>query len=395
LIDDDERQRVARVFDNGTLSGFIATPGDHHLGGPEVRGLEGDWCALGSYDDVVAVNSATAGLHCAMAALHLSAGAEVIVPPYTMSATVAAVVMVGATPRFADVDPDLFTLTAETIEPYLSDRTEAIVPVHLFGQMAPMDGIARLAARRGLALVEDAAQAPGASQDGRWPGARSAGAVFSLNQHKTITCGEGGLLATNDNGVATVARLLRNHAESVVQAYPDVDPGGLVGWNYRLTEVEAAIGRAQTAKLDHLTSHRTSLADRLRAGFAGVPGLEPPRVHAGNTHVYFTFAVKFDGSVWGCGRHQLVEALRAEGVPCSAGYVEPLYGLPLFTTRPDPLYAPERFPTCERLATDELVLLHVCAWPAEDADIDDVVEALEKCWAERAALGTVAVSRSA
>lgn len=389
-IDAAEREAVARVLDSGVLSGFVGTPGDHHLGGIEVRALEQQWASLGGYEHVVSVNSATAALHAGIVAMGLPAGGEVVVPPYTMSATVAAVRMAGLEPRFADLDRDLFTLTAETIEPVVGDRTVAVVVVHLFGQMAPMAPIRALAEAHGLRILEDTAQAPGATQDGKWPGHGTTGAVFSFNQHKTITCGEGGLLATDDERTATIARLVRNHGESVVHAYPDIDGMGLVGWNYRLTELEAAVAGAQTEKLDHLTAWRDRLARRLTSGLHDIPGLAPPVLGKGNTHVWFSYAVRFDADAWGCDRSDLVAALQSVGIPSAAGYVPPLYRLPLFGAEPGPAFDPDRFPVCERLASSELLLLPVCRWPATDDDIDHVVATLSACWGQRERLAGAA-----
>lgn len=388
-IDDAEEAAATRVLRSGVLSGFIGTPGDHHLGGPEVRALEDRWAGLGGYGRVLAVNSATAALHAGIRAMELPVGSEVVVPPYTMSATVAAIRMAGLEPRFADLDPELFTLTGATIEAALTERTSAVAVVHLFGQMAPMEPIRELAARRGLRVLEDAAQAPGATQHGTWPGHGTAGAVFSFNQHKTITCGEGGLLATDDERVATIAALVRNHGESVVHAYPEIPGEGLVGWNYRPTELDAAVALAQTEKLERLTSWRQRLAERLTSGLDAIPGLTPPVVGAGNVHVWFSYPVRFDPSVWGCTREALVAAVQSVGIPCAAGYVPPLYRLPLFGPRPGPAFDAARFPVCERLAGEELVLVPVCRWPAEDADIDHVVETFQACWEQRDRLASM------
>ncbi len=386
-IDEAELAAAKRVLDSGVLSGFIGTPGDHHLGGPEVRRLEERWVGLGGYEGAVAVNSATAGLHAGMAGLGLEPGDEVVVPPYTMSATVAAVKMCGADARFADISDELFTLSAATVEPVLTERTKAIIAVHLFGQMAPMGELRDLAAERGLAILEDAAQAPGATQAGAWPGHGTKGAVFSFNQHKAITAGEGGLLVSDDHSVIEMGRLIRNHAESVVHAYPHINPKGLIGWNYRPTELEAAIALAQTEKLETVTVWRVELAERLRARIADIPGLIAPVVGDGNRHVYFTFALRFVGAEWGCSREAVVAALVAEGVPCAAGYVPPLYTLPMFGSQGSADRDPLLFPTCERLSRSELLLLSVCRWPALISDIDAVANAVEKVWAHRDLLG--------
>lgn len=320
--------------------------------------------------------------------MDLPRGSEVIVPPFTMSATVSAVCMAGLQPVFADLDADLFTLTEATVEPHITERTSGIVVVHLFGQMAPMEPLRRLAKRHGLRILEDAAQAPAATQDGQWPGRGTAGAVFSFNQNKTITCGEGGLLATDDPCVLERAQLVRNHAESAVHAHPAIDGTGLLGWNYRLTELEASVAAAQTEKLAQLNDWRVALAERLAARLAEVPGLAPPRVHVGNRHVYFLFAVRFDSETWGCDRAYFTAALAAEGVPCTGGYVPPLYRLPLFGPEPDAGRDPARFEVCERLAHDELVLTPVCRWPVTDDDIDQVADAVEKLWEHRRELAS-------
>jgi perosamine synthetase len=385
-IDRHEHEAVDRVLDSGLLSGFVGVPGPEFLGGPEVRGLEEQWAGLGDYGMVVAMNSATAALHAGVAALELPRGAEVIVPPFTMSATVAAVHMAGLVPRFADLDPDLFVITADTVAAAITASTRAVLVVHLFGQMAPMAPLIELARSSGLAILEDAAQAPGATQDGLWAGHDTAGAVYSFNQNKIITCGEGGLLATDRPGVALRAQLIRNHLESVVGAYPEVEAGGRVGWNYRLGEIEAAIAQAQTDKLARLAADRVVLADRLTSAVNEIPGLIAPVTAPGNTHSYFSYAVRFDASIWGCNRRSFVAALQAEGVPCAAGYIPPLYRLPMFG--PDARQADfsKQFPVTERLANQELVLVSACRYPATSDDIDGVASAIEKCWENRGEL---------
>jgi len=385
-IDREEHAAVGRVLDTGVLSGFIGAPGPSFLGGPEVRALEEQWAQLGGYGTVVAVNSATAALHAGIAALELPQGAEVIVPTFTMSATVAAVRMAGLVPRFADLDPALFVLTADTVKPAITSDTVAIIVVHLFGQMAPMSPLIKLARSEGLAILEDAAQAPGATQFGQWAGHGTAGAVYSFNQNKIITCGEGGLLATDEPSIALRAQLIRNHLESVIVAFPQVEADNRVGWNYRLGEIEAAISHAQTRKLQWLAADRAALAERLTTALRDIPGITPPETHPGNSHTYFSYAVRFDEAVWGCSRASVVEALQAEGVPCSAGYVAPLYRLPMFGVDARRADFATRFPVTEQLADRELVLLSACRYPATPDDLDTVAAAIEKCWDNRADL---------
>jgi perosamine synthetase len=383
FIDSEEYTAVNRVLESGVLSGFIGAPGPNFLGGPEVRSLEEQWAELGGYQSVVAVNSATAALHAGLAASELRPSGEVIVPPLTMSATIAAVRMAGLVPVFADIDPDLFVLTANTVEAMITPQTVAILVVHLFGQMAPMTPLIELARSNGLMILEDAAQAPGASHNGRWAGHDTAGAIYSFNQNKIITCGEGGLLATDNPSITLRAQLVRNHMESVVGAYPEVHAEDRFGWNYRLGEIEAAIAGAQTRKLPRLVANRVMLAERLTCAIRDVPGLVPPRTAPGNTHTYFCYAVRFDDAIWGCTRRSFVAALQAEGVPCAAGYVPPLYRLPMFGANASTKNFAVHFPVTEQLAARELVLVSACRYPATVDDIDTVGAAVEKCWEHR------------
>lgn len=329
----EEKRVVSEVLDSGVLSGFLGTWSDRFHGGPRVRDLERRWASYFNVKHAVAVNSATSGLYAALAATRVGPDDEVIVSPYTMSASAVGPVLYGATPVFADIDPDTYCISRATIEQVLSPRTRAIVVVDLFGHPADIDPIMELATEHGLLVIEDAAQAPGGLYHGRWAGTLGHIGVFSLNYHKTIHSGEGGIVVTDDDELAERVRLVRNHGEAVVKDKGRHDLADLIGFNYRLPEIEAAIAAEQLAKLETLTQGRIERAGFLRDRWEGIRGLHLPVVRDGCRHVYYQFALQYDEQVLGVPRARFAEAVRAEGVPLAEGYVEPLYLLPIYQRR--------------------------------------------------------------
>jgi dTDP-4-amino-4,6-dideoxygalactose transaminase len=278
----------------------------------------------------VSVSSATSGLHAALVAAQVRPGDEVIVPPQTMSATAAAVVMAGGTPVFVDQLAETCCLDPAAVEAALTPRTRAVMAVNLFGGAAPQVELRALADRHGFVLIEDNAQAPGGRHRDRWLGTIGHMGVFSLNFHKTIQCGEGGVVVTDDDHLARRLRLVRNHGENVVEAERWLEDADVVGYNYRLTEVQAAVARVQLARLEELTVPRCQAAAALDRALAGLPGIRTARPAAGDRHVYYVYPLWLDAETAGLPRERFVAALAAEGCPVAAGYVRPLYQLPLF-----------------------------------------------------------------
>jgi len=385
-IGKEEKRAAARVLDSGVLSDFVGAAGEKFLGGREVRALEREWEAFFGVRHAVAMNSATSGLNAALGVLGLKPGDEVIVSSYTMSASATCAVVYGAVPVFADVEPDFFCLDPADVARKITRRTRAIVAVDLAGQPAALDPLLALARRHGLCLVEDAAQAPGSRYRDRWAGTAAPLGVFSLNAHKTIQTGEGGIVVTSDDALALKLRLIRNHAEAVVAGMPEAgeDLQRLYGWNYRMTELEAAIGREQLKKLKRLNRERADRVDYLNGKLRGI--LVPPEVRPGCTHVYYTHMLKIDPRALGISRDVFVRALRAEGVPAGAGYARPLYHLPLYRRRP------AGGGTCavaEKLFAEEVIVNTLIHPPLTRADLDDAARAYEKVAENAAALRKV------
>ena len=329
----EERGAVNEVLDSGNLSQFLGTwsPGFH--GGPRVRKLEREWADYYGVKHAVSVNSATSGLYAALGASGVGPGDEVIVSPYTMSCSAVGPLIYGATPVFADIDPCTYCISAETIRRVLTPRTRAILAVDLFGHPADFDAINQIAREHDLIVIEDAAQAPGAKLRGRWAGCLAHMGVFSLNYHKTIHSGEGGIVVTDDDELADRLSLIRNHGETVVEDKGATHLAHLIGYNYRMTEIEAAIASEQLKKLETLTRARIEAAEFLSERWEQVPGLAPAQVQPDCRHVYYVLAVQYDAHTMGVSRERFLAAVGEEGVPLSAGYVKPLYLQPIYQQR--------------------------------------------------------------
>ena len=312
-IGEEEISAANRVLRSGVLSAFIGAAGPGFLGGQEVQALEREAAERFGVKHVVAVNSWTSGLVAAMGAIGLEPGDEVIVTPWTMVATATAILHWNAIPVFVDIDLVSFNIAPEAVEAAITPRTRAIAAVDIFGQSADMQALRSISDRHGLKLIADTAQAPGAFLDGVPAGTMADIGGFSLNYHKHIHCGEGGLLVTNDDCLAERLQLIRNHGEAVISSDCPEDLANILGHNFRLGEIEAAIAREQLHKLSGLVASRQDAAARLTAGLAELPGLTLPVVSPGATHVYYVYGMVLDCDHLGVERSWIVHALQEIG----------------------------------------------------------------------------------
>jgi dTDP-4-amino-4,6-dideoxygalactose transaminase len=391
----EEKAAVAEVLDSGVLSAFLGTWSPEFLGGPRVRKLEEEWASYFGVAHAVSMNSATSGLFAALGAAGVGPGDEVIVSPYTMSASAVGPLLYNAIPVFADIDSETFCISAETILAVLTPHTKAIVVVDLFGHPAEMDEIMALASEHGLIVIEDAAQAPGAKLGERYAGTLGDIGVFSLNYHKHIHSGEGAVVVTDDAALAERLKLIRNHAEVVLQQKPGGgDLNNMLGFNYRMTEIEAAIASEQLKKLKGLLAARIERADQLTELLSNIGGISTPVVKPGCVHAYYVYALRYDAATVGVPRAQFAAALKAEGVPVGEGYVAPIYLQPLYQQRrlyggtgspwTDPAYqgsvSYERgiCPVTERMHEEELLSLGVIHAQLSPEDVEEIAEAFQK-----------------
>lgn len=251
-IGEEEKKAVMKVLDSGNLSQYLGAWTHDFLGGPTVRAFEEEWSRVTGVKHSISVNSNTSGLFTAVGAIGIQPGDEVIVSPYTMSASAIAPLVYGGIPVFADIDPLTFCMDPKSIEARITSRTKAILVVHIFGHPADMDSIMALAKKYNLYVIEDCAQAPMGKYKGQPVGAIGDLGVFSLNYHKHIHTGEGGVITTNSTTLAERCQMIRNHAENVTAPREEKDLTNLIGYNYRMTEIECAIGIEQLKKLPSL-----------------------------------------------------------------------------------------------------------------------------------------------
>ena len=393
ILGKDEYDAVMEVLREGRLSTFIAAPGDFFNGGKRIRQFEEEFAAYHSVKFAVAFNSATAALHAAVAGVGVQPGEEIITTPYTFTSSATCAFMQNAIPLFADVDSESFNISPESISKTITPLTRALIPVHLFGNPAPMDEILELAKSRQLKVIEDASQAPGARYKGRLCGTMGDCGIFSFQETKNMMTGEGGMLITNDEGIADVARLMRNHGEAVAHTMTKRSYASeTLGYNYRMTEFEAAIGRVQLRHLEELNGVRQQLADYLTKHLGAFPGIIPPKVEPGCTHAYYVYPFTCDEAKMGMPRKVFAEALQAEGIPLGVGYVKPLYYSPLFQERRafafkhykgSARYDAGLCPVAEELHFKKLLMIPVVRPPATTRDMDDILVAMERVLAAK------------
>jgi perosamine synthetase len=419
MVDGEEERYVLEALRGGHFSRYVGSDASdiettlrlssraaaaieaewHFLGGPNVRAFSAEFADMVGVEFAIPVNSATSGISVALAALGVGPGDEVIVPGISFTATASAVLMFNSMPVFVDVDPLTFCLDPAKVEAAITPRTKAIVAVHLTGNVTDMDEILAIAQRHDLQVVEDAAQAIGATWGDVKVGAVGHAGVFSFQQSKNIMTGEGGMITTDDAEVARRARLIINHGEVVFHdTHGAADLHNMIGFNFRLPELCAAVGRAQLTKLDAVNSWRTRNAAILRKGLTGLPGINlPPSQSAGNSpamDVPHLFVALHDEAEMGLSRDLLVTALGAEGIPVGTGYVRTLYAAPLFKQRvaygaggcpwvcqdgtASQNYEDGLCPVSERLLEEQFLWFYHIAYSSTEADMQDVITAVHK-----------------
>ena len=396
-ISDKERTAVNEVMKTGKLSRYLGVWDPEFYGGPKVQEFEKAIQKYFGVKHAILVNSNTSGLIGAIGAIGIEPGDEVIVSPWTMAATATAILMWNAIPVFADIEEDTFTIDPVSIEKSITPYTKAIIAVDIYGHSADMDAIMVIAKKHNLKVISDCAQAPNAKYKDCFAGTLADIGVFSLNYHKHIHTGEGGILVTNDDTYAERLQLIRNHAEAVVEGKGVTDLSNMIGFNFRMGEIEAAIGIEQLKKLDKLTSRMTEVGDRLSAGLKNLRGIRTPVVKDSCTHVYYAYPLLLDVEKLKLSRIVIYNSLVAEGVPVGQGYTN-IHLLPLYQNKI--AYGKKGFPwnsdiykgmvkydkgicpVAEELHEKKIISIPICMYEWENKDIDLVVKAFHKVWSQ-------------
>ncbi len=310
IIEDEEINAVIEVM----KSGMIAQ-------GPKVIEFEKEFADFVGAKYGIATNSGTSALHVALLAAGIGEGDEVITTPFTFAATGNSILYVGAKPVFVDINPETFTINPDEIEGRITEKTKAIMPVQLYGQSADMDSIMEIAKKHNLIVIEDAAQAHGATYKGNKVGVLGDMACFSFYPTKNMTTSEGGMITTNNKEFAENAKVYRAHG-AAVKYHHDV-----LGYNFRMTDISAAIGLEQLKKIDSFNEKRINNAIYLNEGLAGVKGVETPVVSEGYKHVYHQYTIKIANGK----RDEFSQYLLDNGVGNGIYYPIPLYNQVLYT----------------------------------------------------------------
>ena len=363
------------------------------LSGNQVAEFEKRFAEMHGCKHGIAVVNGTVSLRIALLAAGIRAEDEIIVPPYTFLSTASAVIEANAIPVFADIDLDTFNIAPAAIEAAITPRTKGIIPVHFAGQIADMDAIMAIAQKHKLTVIEDAAHAHGASDRNRPAGSIGHAGSFSFQSSKNMTAGEGGIITTNDDSLAEACRSIHNCGRV---------PDGIwyehhvIAGNYRLGEFQGAVLNAQLDRLAIQTETRDGNGQYLAAKLAQIPGLHSQRRPVTCTrHSYHLFMMRFDITEFGAPRDAVINALRAEGIPCSPGYGFPLHRQPLFRNKafgpyvqgasPRLDYTKTHCPNSDRIC-NESIWLEQSIFLGPRSDMDDIALASQKVFENRAVL---------
>lgn len=399
----EEVDAAKEVVESGVLSQFLGCWEPDFFGGPKVQAFERACEKYFGVKHAVTVNSWTSGLVAAVGAIGIEPGDEVIVTPWTMCASATAILHWNAIPVFADIDPLTFNLDPKSVEANITSHTKAIMAVDIFGQSCDIDALMEIAKRYNLKVITDSAQAPGVLNKGRMTGTLAHVGGYSLNYHKHIHTGEGGILVTDDSDIYERLQLIRNHAEAVVADKGVTNLSNMIGHNFRLGEIESAIGIEQLKKLDCFVAGRQQAAQRLTEGLDDLVGLQTPIVSEDCTHAYYVYPLVLDIDLLGTSRELIHAALEAEGVTgLSPGYVNvhllPMYqkkiaygssGFPWNSDicKREVSYAKGICPIAETLHDKTFLGFEMCLHELNNNDVDLILLAFKKVWSNFAELG--------
>ena len=393
-IGKNEESAVSKVIKSGVLSKYLGCWDEDFYGGPKVKLFEK---ACSEYFNVkysIAVNSWTSGLICAVGAIGIEPGDEIIVSTWTMCASATAILHWNAIPIFADIEDKTFNICPKSVENNITKKTKAILAIDIFGHPCDYNALNKLCDRYGLILITDSAQAPGAFYKSKMTSTGSHIGGFSLNYHKHIHTGEGGIIVTNDELFYKKMTLIRNHGEAVVEDMKFDDITNIIGYNFRMGELEAAIGIEQLKRLGKIIKTKQSEAKKITAGLKNIRGLIIPEIEKDCSHSFYTYPLLLDKKMIKISRDKIINALKKEGVKGLFGGYANIHLLPVFQnkiaygkhgfpwtyirTRKDINYEKGICPVAEELNDKTFFGIEMCLYEYSDKNIEELINAFLK-----------------
>jgi len=370
----DEYKSIKDLFVTGKLSGFLAGNNKEFYGGKNVLNFEKK---INNYFNVkysITVNSWTSGLIIALKAMDLKKNDEVILPAWTMSACLAAILINGLKPIFCDINEDNFTLCVNDLKKKITNKTKAIIAVDLFGACCEYDKIFEITKKRNIKILSDSAQAIGAKYKKRYTSTFTDIGGFSLNRHKHINTGEGGIIVTNNKKYAYRCALLRNHGENTVI---DKDPKlrKMMGYNLRLGEIEAKIGIQQLKKLKKIIIKRKQDCKKIYSSLANLDGLIIPNKNYIKQSIFYYLPFKIDNTKIANNKEYIINQLKKTGLQGLEVYYPQLNRLPYFKKKEI-----QKCPVSERINKNSFFALKVCSYEYDSRDLELIIKCFEKVW---------------
>jgi len=389
-LGNSEIKEVINVIKSGNLSNFLGESGKGFLGGQKVLSFEDEIKKYFKVRNAITVNSWTSGLICSVGAIkNLDPGDEIILSPWTMSACLSSILFWNAIPVFADIEENYFTICPKSIEKKITKKTKAIMAIDIFGQSANLREIKKIAKKFNLIVISDSAQAIGSKYFNKYSGTCADIGGFSLNYHKHIHTGEGGIVVTNNKIYAERIRLIRNHAESISKRkFKENLSFKRPGFNFRLGEIECAIGIKQLKKLNFIIKKNQSVAKKLNKGLSNLYGLQTPSVRKGATHVYYVYPLLIDPEKCGFTKYKLFKYLKSFGVPVSLKYVN-LHTLPILNKKKGPPWNLVKknisnkkgdCPVAEDYQDNKYIALNMCSYNYSHENLNTIIQLFKIFW---------------
>ncbi len=387
-----EKEIVKKIINTGVLSNFVADPKKALTGGKYVEKFERKIEKYFKVKHAITVNSWTSGLVTMIGAAGIKQGDEVILSPWTMSACFSCIIAWGGVPIFADIDPKTFCIDPVEVRKRITKKTKAILAIDIFGQSSDIKELNKIAKKNNLLLISDSAQSIGSKYFNKYTGTVSDMGGFSFNFHKHIHTGEGGVIVTNNKLFAKKSRFIRNHAEITNNFKKKDDLLNMIGFNFRMNEIEAGIGIVQLDKLKKIIEKKQKLANLLRKKLVGLKGLSMPYVRPGCTHSYYVFAMKLSGKAKR-KRSKIVQLLKKYNIPIKEKYVN-LLNLPIIKSKiifklPQfknnilqikRFYKKDNFKIINSLNESEYLSLNLCVYDYSFKDITKISNKIIKTW---------------